>query len=1016
MELKQTKKLLISILITFFYFSKVYAIDYLVIYNNELEGTWVSDFSEWKTTQGYHVSLVEITSGSIEDIKMIIDNHCGDLEFVLLVGDANEEPEELKHTIDPSSGNFIPFQYQEYDGFELYIGDEPLIDYTSIPSDDYYVSGCDGVSTGRIPAETPLEVQQWLNKVIIASHSFNDYEDWKNNFTIFSHNIDNPANGGRGYRVDWEDSKLTERYLQNNEINTQLINSIDFPEGVHDVGSRGDAFENIHNNGTPLTYLHGVGSDWRFLNGFYAFGDPNCDWNFTNIDKPSFLLGNSCSIGKIQESIDGEEKDIILEKLLFHPTGGIVGAIAPAYVTDNMAVHNFSDLLFTHLLFGANRTIGEELSQMKYEMDKCRYMFNRGWHTATSILYGDPSMSLLLFQYVNNPHPPFQDIVPDYEYESQLNESIDPIYIRDATVWNGSIIIDQNIIVSNRSTLTIRPGTGVFFKPGARLVVEEGAVLNAIGTEAFPIVFVPATEDNYQAGYWSGIASESEGEVNLTYCEVKGAVTGLSATKSTGTIASSEFSKNKIGIALNYADGFSIDHCLITDNHTGVQLLYSSPGVAKNTIANNTHYGLYAFRSKSEMANNTFEHNGIYGLKISNRSTPTLTAVHSSNNPQVNNVFESNGSASVWIDLTSRPDLGRYMGINGQIYGGFNQFKNRGRDVDILNNAETVSANVNWWENMNIAGQGSIDTEPTADQLFGPPARTMASQSDSLPPALGQAYSLELEGNYTDAITLYETVLAEAPDGDYAVEALYGIIRCYSELNDMITLDNTLLNYYTTYSGLQVGIASYDYSITINTQLQQYSEALNRSIDLLDKVAGTEDEAHVLLEQGILYSFMAGDSTGSGQKQVSPGSAQRLALATYETVLDNYSETSSAEIAAWFLGKTYVSSRPEELDASVPNKFALHQNYPNPFNPNTTISYDLPEQSIVSLTIYDILGREVKTLVNGARVMGKHTAIWDGKDRFGIPVSTGMYIYRITAVSKESEKHFVQNHKMVLMK
>ncbi|NHZ84786.1 MAG: T9SS type A sorting domain-containing protein [Planctomycetia bacterium] len=539
-------------------------------------------------------------------------------------------------------------------------------------------------------------------------------------------------------------------------------------------------------------------------------------------------------------------------------------------------------------------------------------------------------------------------------------------------------------------------------------------MLNAVGTEAFPIVFAPATENNYQAGYWAGIVSN--GEINLTYCKVKGAVTGLDVTKSPGAVAYSEFSKNTTGITLNYADQFTIDQCTITDNETGIQLLYSSPDVTNNMISNNTNYGLYAFRSKSKMTSNTFQSNGIYGLKISNKSMVSLIAMHPSNNPQVNNIFNINGDASVWIDRDNSPDFGKYLELNGQVYGGFNQFKNRGRNVDIFNDAEIVIANVNWWENMSIDGRGYVDTEPTADELFGPPAKIMASQSDSIPPSLEQAYIFELDDNYTDAITMYETVITDAPDGDYAVEALYGIIRCYSELEDFLSLDNTLLNYYSTYSNFPVGIASYDYSITVNTHLQQYDEALNRSIDLLDIVSGTDNEPHVLLEQGIIYSFIAADSTSPGQKQISPGSARQLAMETYQYVLNNYSESPSAEIAAWFLGETHVSSKPGELEAPIPQTFALHQNYPNPFNATTTIRYDIPERSIVSIKIYDILGREVATLVHNTMSAGFHELRWDGKDIQGIPVSTGMYIYKFTANSKVSKKQFVKNQKMVMMK
>lgn len=80
-----------------------------------------------------------------------------------------------------------------------------------------------------------------------------------------------------------------------------------------------------------------------------------------------------------------------------------------------------------------------------------------------------------------------------------------------------------------------------------------------------------------------------------------------------------------------------------------------------------------------------------------------------------------------------------------------------------------------------------------------------------------------------------------------------------------------------------------------------------------------------------------------------------------------------------------------------PTDFVLHQNYPNPFNPSTTIRYELPSRAHVKLTVYDILGREVVTLVDEVMPAGMHSVRWDGKDAHGDIVSSGIYFYRLKA-------------------
>ena len=97
-------------------------------------------------------------------------------------------------------------------------------------------------------------------------------------------------------------------------------------------------------------------------------------------------------------------------------------------------------------------------------------------------------------------------------------------------------------------------------------------------------------------------------------------------------------------------------------------------------------------------------------------------------------------------------------------------------------------------------------------------------------------------------------------------------------------------------------------------------------------------------------------------------------------------------------------------DAFIPDVFALYQNYPNPFNPVTTISYDIPEASDVRLVVYNLVGQPVRVLVNGFQNPSRYTLAWNGLSDNGLPVSSGIYIYRL-----ESES-FVKTMKMMYLK
>ena len=97
-------------------------------------------------------------------------------------------------------------------------------------------------------------------------------------------------------------------------------------------------------------------------------------------------------------------------------------------------------------------------------------------------------------------------------------------------------------------------------------------------------------------------------------------------------------------------------------------------------------------------------------------------------------------------------------------------------------------------------------------------------------------------------------------------------------------------------------------------------------------------------------------------------------------------------------------------NTEIPGKFELSQNYPNPFNPFTRFEFSIPKQSNVLIKIFDISGREVRTLVNEKMDAGKYTADWNSLDNQGANVSSGVYFYTIIA------GNYTESRKMMLIK
>ena len=97
-------------------------------------------------------------------------------------------------------------------------------------------------------------------------------------------------------------------------------------------------------------------------------------------------------------------------------------------------------------------------------------------------------------------------------------------------------------------------------------------------------------------------------------------------------------------------------------------------------------------------------------------------------------------------------------------------------------------------------------------------------------------------------------------------------------------------------------------------------------------------------------------------------------------------------------------------DNPVPEQYTLYQNYPNPFNPVTKLTYDIPEGTFVSLNIFNMMGKVVKTLVNEEQEKGRKIVEWDATNNNGNKVSSGMYFYNMQT------SEFSQTKKMLFLK
>jgi hypothetical protein len=255
------------------------------------------------------------------------------------------------------------------------------------------------------------------------------------------------------------------------------------------------------------------------------------------------------------------------------------------------------------------------------------------------------------------------------------------------------------------------------------------------------------------------------------------------------------------------------------------------------------------------------------------------------------------------------------------------------------------------------------------------------------------------EGNWADAVT----VLSKIP---LKQESLASVNIPYIESK----MTDTLVH---SFARKMLGLVLVEKALSENKP----QDALTRLASLKTIVPVTE--AEMVARRGLVYLYALRDvaqgETVLKQLEALISSPQAKTIAAkeyyqaYKMVLTDYKERSAALHKIETNGNAIEKSKVE-TGASVPTEFGLQQNYPNPFNPTTTILYQIPamengEPVWVSLKVYDVLGREVATLVEAPHQPGYYQATFNGSR-----LASGVYFYKLSA------GNFVEVKRMVLAK
>ncbi len=598
---------------------------------------------------------------------------------------------------------------------------------------------------------------------------------------------------------------------------------------------------------------------------------------------------------------------------------------------------------------------------------------------------------------------------------------------------NGVYYAASNVTVNSGVTLTIQPNTKIYFANNASLIVN--GTLNAAGSSSQHIVFTSQSADNKSR--WGTVIfnGSSTSSSMLNYVDIN-----------YGT-----------GIQCNNGANITIQHSKFYNCTYGIYVYNSEPQIINNQILEPQQNGIYG------------EASGLYPLMVDNTITKTTASGSYYHNYQ-GLYFTSNTRAFIAHNDVSGFYWGAYIGggavsfftnDNFNLYNPNNRFRynlygfaagygsyiwggtsnecynscysNSYYDVKSYQNSSVYAQN-NYWGGGNprssVDGTSYLYITPiiTSPDPWGGNSPSIAQNNDQLSTNLPNAsnpfktsepvdknysdlltgISLEKEGKIDEAMSHYKEMVEKDIFSSFALTELFAIKNKYSR--------NDILGYLAN-----IKASSKCYSLGLKLIADNYlqNKKFDEAINIYDKLINSYSDEY----QGInarfekLFAYINIKNDEETAKQILTGIiALNLKDDEWQMRIQTAEDMLALSENVFNKDQSNKIVLTEQSDNN-PKEFSLLGNYPNPFNPTTTISYNLPRTSDVELKIYDILGNEVKTFFVSSQSAGTQNIVWNGTNNYNEHISSGIYIYRFKAVSREGKNEvFVKSAKLIMLK
>jgi len=536
----------------------------------------------------------------------------------------------------------------------------------------------------------------------------------------------------------------------------------------------------------------------------------------------------------------------------------------------------------------------------------------------------------------------------------------------------GDIEITGNVTIAGGASMDIGPNSSVSISGGVR--IHNYGLLTIDGGDSRSITMDTSGQQ------WSGIVTYQNAYLFCNNAIIESAMTGIQV-RGTAAITNSEIRNCDEGISIDTSTPFIIENNRILQNSSGIVVLNnyiaSSLGyIGDNEITQND-VAVLIYNSNTMISNNDIHDNASIGLFMLRSSEPIVRECNIS-------YTEINGISGpeIWLLNDSYPILDdNYNDINADGIG----YSLYYQSYDV---PKPLKATNNYWGTTD-RHQIQASIYPLSWRVdFVPfslePNTFFLHSGDNL---FQQALVAEESGDQVLARQLYTSIVTNEPDSLYALQSLGRLNSIYAGYPDLLSDLRGIYDAYMVACSDSVLIKGAQGKYAILERLDGlYPEAIQVYEDLLLFSTTEVDSLMCLLDISYTMQDMYYDDSGKAAHSEASYLSNGISIS-------NLKDAKQTVEQLW--GKILENSEDESIyNAPVPTKLEVN-NYPNPFNPSTTITFSLPEESKVRLSIYNIRGQKVRDLIDGNMMRGFHKVIWDGKDNGNRSVSSGLYFIRI---------------------